>query len=376
MQRLLHKLRVIVFLDIFVLHDMDKRTCTTVFPGTSQFVNQPFRRIEAVAFIALLRPTFEDQARFGMTGGGIGVVFVDFQATFIHAEIHTTSDHMVTATLPGETQTWPEDFRNVKQRQQVVIFQHLVGGVKIHQVQLVGGFNQLLLGTLGNGVVMIRILIDHLTVGLHIGVLQRIFFIQPFTVKLAFVFQTRPADFQQFACNFRLWQAVFGIFRLDHPAQNSGVIEGVFQGIAAVFDHHLQLACPLLPLRQRGMNHVLFRNTDFVAMQLGNDGDMASVFKFTAFIPDKKRTRDRRTRRAVRKCLQWQDVVINHFTQEAQRENLPRHTHVSEDHTVIQKEKTASKFNALPFVAHIFVVDIATEYGVIFVFLRIERTVI
>ena len=24
---------------------------------------------------------------------------------------------------------------------------------------------------------------------------------QPFTVKLAFVFQTRPADFQQFACN-------------------------------------------------------------------------------------------------------------------------------------------------------------------------------
>ncbi|CSG34768.1 Uncharacterised protein [Shigella sonnei] len=124
------------------------------------------------------------------------------------------------------------------------------------------------------------------------------------------------------------------------------------------------------------MNHVLFRNTDFVAMQLGNDGDMASVFKFTAFIPDKKRTRDRRTRRAVRKCLQWQDVVINHFSQEAQRENLPRHTHVSKDHTVIQKEKTASKFNALPLVAHIFVVDIATEYGVIFVFLRIERTVI
>ena len=121
-QRLLHKLRVIVFLDIFVLHDMDKRTCTTVFPGTSQFVNQPFRRIEAVAFIALLRPTFEDQARFGMTGGGIGVVFVDLQATFVHTEIHTTGDHMVTATLPGETQTWPEDFRNVEQRQQVVIF--------------------------------------------------------------------------------------------------------------------------------------------------------------------------------------------------------------------------------------------------------------
>ncbi len=67
---------MIVFLDIFVLHDMDKRTCTTVFPGTSQFVNQPFRRIEAVAFIALLRPTFEDQARFGMTGGGVGVVLV------------------------------------------------------------------------------------------------------------------------------------------------------------------------------------------------------------------------------------------------------------------------------------------------------------
>jgi hypothetical protein len=33
--------------------------------------------------------------------------------------------------------------------------------------------------------------------------LQRIFFIQPFTVKLAFVFQARSADFQQLACNFR-----------------------------------------------------------------------------------------------------------------------------------------------------------------------------
>ena len=66
------------------------------------------------------------------------------------------------------------------------------------------------------------------------------------------------------------------------------------------------------------MNHVLFRNTDFVAMQLGNDGDMASVFKFTAFIPDEKRARDWRTWRAIRERLQWQNVVINHFTQEAQ----------------------------------------------------------
>ena len=106
-----------------------------------------------------------------MTGGGVGVVFVDLQATFVHTEIHTTGNHMVTATLPGETQTWPEDFWDVEQRQQVVIFQHLVGCVKIHQVQFVGGFNQLLLCALGNGVVMIRILIDHLTVGLHIGVL-------------------------------------------------------------------------------------------------------------------------------------------------------------------------------------------------------------
>lgn len=108
--------------------------------STSQFVNQPFRRIEAVAFIALLRPTFEDQARFGMTGGGVGVVLVNLQATLIHAEIHTTSDHMVTATLPRDANVL-EDFRDVEQRQQVVIFQHLVGCVKIHQVQLVGGFN-------------------------------------------------------------------------------------------------------------------------------------------------------------------------------------------------------------------------------------------
>ncbi|CNV15216.1 Uncharacterised protein [Salmonella enterica subsp. enterica serovar Bovismorbificans] len=39
MQRLLHKLRVIVLLDIIILHDMDERTRFTVFPGACQLVN-------------------------------------------------------------------------------------------------------------------------------------------------------------------------------------------------------------------------------------------------------------------------------------------------------------------------------------------------
>ncbi|MFC7579604.1 hypothetical protein [Xanthomonas fragariae] len=123
------------------------------------------------------------------------------------------------------------------------------------------------------------------------------------------------------------------------------------------------------------MNHVLFRNTDFVAMQLGNDGDMASVFKFTAFIPDKKRPATGARGEPLGNACNGRMLSLT-TSRRKRSENLPCHTHVSEDYTVVQKEKTASKFNALPFVAHIFIVDIATEYGVIFVFLRIERTVI
>lgn len=64
---------------------------------------------------------------------------------------------MMTAALPREAQTRPENFRNIEQRQQVVILHHLIGGVQIHQVQLVGGFDQLLFGTFADGEILIGI---------------------------------------------------------------------------------------------------------------------------------------------------------------------------------------------------------------------------
>ncbi len=166
-----------------------------MFPGTSQFVDQSFSRIMSLPCEAPLGPSFEDQTGFGMTGCGIGVVLIHLQSAFIHTEIHTPGDHMMPTTLPGKTKARPEDFRDVEQRQQVVVFQHFVGRVQIHQVQFVGGFNQLLLRTLGNGEVLMRILINDVAVRQHVRFLQRILFIQPFTVKLPVIFQSRAANF-------------------------------------------------------------------------------------------------------------------------------------------------------------------------------------
>ena len=111
---------------------------------------------------------------------------------------------MMPTTLPGKAQARPEDFRDIKQRQQVVVFQHLIGRMQIHQVQLVGGFNQLLLGALGNGEVLMRVLINHMAVRQHVGFLQRILLIQPFTVKLPVIFQSRAANFQRVIGDLRL----------------------------------------------------------------------------------------------------------------------------------------------------------------------------
>ena len=201
---------------------------------------------------------------------------------------------MVAATLPGETQTRPENFGNVEQRQQVIIFQHLVCGVQIHQMQLVGRFDQLLLGTLCNCEILVRILIDHVTVRHHIGFLQRILFVQPLTVELPLIFESCRANLQRIIGDLRLRQAVFGIVGLDHPAQNGGVVKGVFQGIAAIFHHHLQLTRPLLPGRKRGVNDVLLGNANFVIQQLSDNRDVSGVFKLTAFLPDEQRPGDRR----------------------------------------------------------------------------------
>ena len=62
------------------------------------------------------------------------------------------------------------------------------------QVQLVGGFDQLLFGTFADGEILIGILVDEMTVGCHVGFLQRVFLVQPFTAKLAVVWQPRAFD--------------------------------------------------------------------------------------------------------------------------------------------------------------------------------------
>ena len=203
-QRLLHKLCMVIFLYIFVLHDVDKRTRAAVLPGTRQFVDQPFSRVVSLPCVTTLGPSFENQTGFGMARCGIGVVLIHLQSTFIHTEIHTPRNHMMPTTLPGKAQARPEDFRDIKQRQQVVVFQHLIGRMQIHQVQLVGGFNQLLLGALGNGEVLMRVLINHMAVRQHVGFLQRILLIQPFTVKLPVIFQSRAANFQRVIGDLRL----------------------------------------------------------------------------------------------------------------------------------------------------------------------------
>ena len=293
-QRTLNKERVIVLFDIVVLHDVDERPRVAVLPGAGQLFQQAFRRVMPVAAIAVFHPLFENQPALGMAGGGVGVVLVDLDAALIHAEIHTTGDHMVTTPLPGEAQARPEDFRDVEKRQQAVVFQHLVRRVQVHQVQLVGGFDQLLLGAFGNGEVLAGIFVDHVAVGADIRLLQRVIFVEPLAVELTFVFQPRAADFQQFAVDFRLRNAVFRIVGLDHPAENLRVAEGVVNGITPVLHAQAQLARPLLPERQRGVNHVLLRNTHPIVQKLGDHRHVAGLVKLAALLPDQQRSGARR----------------------------------------------------------------------------------
>ncbi len=309
----LHKLGVVIFLQIVVLHDVHKRSGLAVFPRAHQLAQQVFRRIMPVAAIAGFQPLFEDQATFGVAGGGVGVVFVNLQPALVHAEVHAPGDHVVATTLPGEAQTRPEDFRNVEQRQQAVVTHHFVGGVEIHQVHLVGRFNQLLLGAFGHGEILVRVSIDHMTVGGNIRLLERIFFVQPFAVELTVVLKTRAAKLQRFTGNGWLRQAVACIVGLDHPAKNGGVVEGVMQRVVTVFHFKRQLAGPLLACWQRRVQHILFGNTHFVPQQLGNHRHVAGFIKLTALLPDKQRADERRAARAVGEGLKRENRVVDHL---------------------------------------------------------------
>ena len=274
-----------------------------VFPGTNQLVEQIFARVITVAFIAKLRPALEDTTRFGMAGSRIRVVFVNFQPALIQTKIHPSGDHVVAATLPRQTQTRPEDFRNIEQRQQVIVLHHLVSGMKIHQMQLVGSLDQLLLGGVGDGKILRRIAVNYVAVGLHIGALQRVLLIEPFPLKQRFIFQPRAANGQRFAANIRLRQAVLGLVGLDHPAEDCGVVKGITKGIAAVFDHQRQFAGPLLAGRQRGVNHILLGDPDPILVKLSNHCHMSGSAKLAAFLPDQQRARFRRAAGTVGKRL-------------------------------------------------------------------------
>ncbi len=166
--------------------------------------------------------------------------------------------------------------------------------MKVHQVQFVGGFDQLLLGAFGNGEVLAGIVVDNVAVGANVRLLQGVVFIEPFPVELAVVLQPRAADFQQFTVDLRLRNTVFRLLRLDHPAEDLGIVERVMKRIATVLHAQTQLARPLLPHRQRGVNNVLLGNAYSVIQQLGNDGDVAGLMKLTALLPDEQRTGLRR----------------------------------------------------------------------------------
>lgn len=75
--------------------------------------------------------------------------------------------------------------------------------------------DQLLLGAFGDGEVLAGIFIDHMTVRADIRLLQRVIFVEPFSVELTFVFSAaHRVNFQQFAVDFRLGNAVFRVVGL------------------------------------------------------------------------------------------------------------------------------------------------------------------
>ena len=49
---------------------------------------------------------------------------------------------------------------------------------------------------------------------------------------------------------------------------------------------------------------------------------------------------------------------------------------INEHYPIVKKEKTAGELNALPFVPHIFIIDVAAKSGIIFIFPWIKGAVI
>ncbi|CWY58409.1 Uncharacterised protein [Salmonella enterica subsp. enterica serovar Typhi] len=123
------------------------------------------------------------------------------------------------------------------------------------------------------------------------------------------------------------------------------------------------------------MDNVLLSNANFVIQELGDNRDVPGFVKLAALLPDEQRPGLRRARRTVREGLQRQNIVIHDLAQKTQRENFPGHADVSKNNAIIQKEKTAGKFHALPFMPHVFIVDVATKSCVVVV-PRIEGIVI
>ena len=153
-----------------------------------------------------------------------------------------------------------------------------------------------------------------MAVGADIRLLQRVIFVEPLPVELTRVFQPRAADFQQFAVDFRLRNAVFRVVGLDHPAENLSVAEGVMEGVTLVLDAQTQLTRPLLPERQRSVNDVLLRYAHLIVQKLGDHRHVAGFVKLAALLPDQQRSGARRAFRTVGKRLKGQNIVVHHLT--------------------------------------------------------------
>ena len=119
------------------------------------------------------------------------------------------------------------------------------------------------------------------------------------------------------------------------------------------------------------MNDVLLGDTHLIADKLGDHRDVAGVLELAALLPDQQRTGDRRTTGAVGEGLQRENIVIDHFAQKAQGEDFIGHPHIGKDKPVGQEQKAARKFNALPFMPHILIADVAAKRRVIRIVLRI-----
>ena len=223
-----------------------------------------------------------------MARSGIGVVFIDFQPTFAHTKIQTSCDGLITAILPREPQTRPKQFWDVEILQQIIIFQHFIGGMQVHQMQFVGGVNQLLLGTFRHNKIAILVGMTHFMPAhcFDISCIKRCIFIEPFTVKLSVIFHVASLKRK---CG-RFWERLrlgkFGIIGLNHPAENVSVVESVVQKIALFGNAHQQFTRPLLTAWQTRVNHILLHNTNPIFQHIGNNRYVPCVLKLSPFLPN------------------------------------------------------------------------------------------